>query len=145
MSSFEFEGDEISEFHATLPSTKLEAPEAYPRGTYMTLKVEVRVRSVRVEEDRKSNLSRNHVLSIESVSIEEILTPAQRKALLEAAAAELAAQEAGSIVQEEPGPDDAFLQVVADLQNQHVEEVSAAPVAQPPLSVPPTPIRPVYF
>ena len=48
--SQEFEGQEISEFIAAIPAMKLEAPESYQRGTYLTLQVEVRVRSVRYED-----------------------------------------------------------------------------------------------
>jgi hypothetical protein len=86
---FEFEGDEVTDFTAMIPSLSLEADQAYPRGTYLTLKVEVRVRSVRIEEDRKGNLSRKHVLAIEDVQILERLTPDQRRALLAQASAEL--------------------------------------------------------
>ena len=83
--STEFEGDEVSAFAACLPATRLEAPEAYQRGTILTLQVEVRVRSVRLEEDRKGNLSRNHMLALENVSIIGSETPAERRAAAEAA------------------------------------------------------------
>lgn len=99
---FEFEGDEVTEFTAQLPSASLEAPAAYPRGTILTLNVQVRVKSVRLDEDRKGNLSRKHILAFEDVSIADVLTPEQRRALIAAAeqhAADLAA--GGTITEEE--------------------------------------------
>lgn len=83
----EFEGDEVSDFTAQIPSMTLETDQAYPRGTYLTLQVEVRVRSIRIDEDRKGNLSRKHVLAIEDVKILERLTPEQRRAFLAQATA----------------------------------------------------------
>lgn len=97
---FEFEGDEISDFSAQIPSTKLEAPVAYPRGTILDLRLQVRVRSVRLDEGRGGALTRNHILAIEECSIVGVMTPAQRAALLaelqaaEAAEAEAEADEA---------------------------------------------------
>jgi hypothetical protein len=91
--SQEFEGQEISEFIAALPSMKLEAPDSYQRGTYLNLNVEVRVRSVRYEEitsgKRKGDLQKVHVLAIENVSVVETITPQQRQAILEEAAKHL--------------------------------------------------------
>lgn len=96
---FEFEGDEVTDFTAQLPSASLEAPAAYPRGTLLNLSVQVRVKSVRLEEDRKGNLSRKHILALEDVSILDVLTPAQRKALIEAA--EQAAEQQDNTISEE--------------------------------------------
>lgn len=91
--SQEFEGQEISEFIAVIPSMKLEAPDSYQRGTYLTLNVEVRVRSVRYEEvtsgKNKGDLQKVHVLAIENVSVAETITPQQRQAILEAAAKQM--------------------------------------------------------
>lgn len=82
-----FEGQEISEFIAALPPMKLEAPESYQRGTYLTLNVEVRVRSVRYEEittgKRKGDLQKIHMLAIENVTVEQTVTPAQHREALE--------------------------------------------------------------
>lgn len=86
--SFDFEGDEVSNFTAQIPAASLDASQAYPRGTLLTLNLQVRVKSVRLEEDRKGNLTRKHVLALEDASIMDVLTPAQRKALIEAAEAE---------------------------------------------------------
>lgn len=92
---FEFEGDEISDFSAQIPSTKLEAPVAYPRGTILDLRLQVRVRSVRLDEGRGGALTRNHILAIEECNIVGVMTPAQRAALLaELQAAEAAEAEA---------------------------------------------------
>lgn len=88
-----FEGQEISEFIAAIPAMKLEAPESYQRGTYLTLSVEVRVRSVRYEEvttgKNKGDLQKVHVLAVENVSVEQTVTPQERLAILEAATAQL--------------------------------------------------------
>jgi hypothetical protein len=107
--AFSFEGDEVTNFTAQLPSAMLEAPEAYQRGTLLTLTVQVRVKSVRIEEDRKGNLSRKHILALEEVNVTDVLTPAQRQALIDAAAAaveEEAAAPAEYTVPEEFEPEE---------------------------------------
>lgn len=104
--SFDFEGDEVTDFTAALPSAVMEAPEAYPRGTYLTLQVQVRVKSVRVEEDRKGNLARKHMLALEEVNIVDVLTPTQRQQLLEQAQAQPAVEDKEYTVQEELGVED---------------------------------------
>lgn len=85
--SFEFEGDEVTNFTAQLPSATLEAPEAYQRGTLLTLSVQVRVKSVRLEEGRNGELTRKHILALEECNVTDVLTPSERKALIEAALA----------------------------------------------------------
>lgn len=85
MDDFTFEGDAVTDFMAVLPSAKLEANEAYQRGTILTLNVEVRVKSVRLEENRHGELVRSHVLAIENVAVTNKVTPAERLALIEAA------------------------------------------------------------
>lgn len=87
-SPFSFEGEEVIDFSATLPSAKLEAPEAYPRGTELTLQVRVRVRSVRIDSDKHDNLVRNHMLALDECTIIDVLTPQMRAALVAAAEAE---------------------------------------------------------
>lgn len=82
--AFSFEGEEVTDFAAQLPSVKLQAPDAYPRGTLLTLQVQVRVKSVRIDSDRQDKLIRNHMLAYEDVNVVDVLTPAQRQALLEA-------------------------------------------------------------
>lgn len=75
MSVFEFEGDEIVDFLGILPKAILECPEAYSRGTQLNLDLEVRVKSVRLEEDRQGNLIRQHVFAIEAVTIKDKIDP----------------------------------------------------------------------
>jgi hypothetical protein len=133
--AFTFEGDEVTDFTAQLPSAKLEAPEAYPRGTYLTLQVEVRVKSVRLEEDRHGNLTRHHVLALESCAITETLTPAQRRELIEAA--EKAAQEVDLASQspeidEEPGPDAAYADAESDAPREVIRTGYLAIDTEPP-------------
>jgi hypothetical protein len=114
----EFEGQEISEFIAAIPAMKLEAPESYQRGTYLTLNVEVRVRSVRYEEittgKRKGDLQKVHVLAVENVSVTDTLTPQQRREIMEAAAAQLTDSTGEPVVVEDGGP---------------IEEAVAEPIA----------------
>lgn len=97
--SFEFEGDEVSDFVVQLPAATLDADEAYTRGTLMTLNVQVRVKSVRIEEDRKGNLIRKHILVMEEASIRDVLTPERRRELIALAEAEALRE---YTVQEEP-------------------------------------------
>ena len=88
-----FDGQEIAGYVAALPAMKLEAPDSYQRGTYMTLQVEVRVRSVRYEEvptgKHKGDLVKVHVLATEDVKILGVLTPQERLAILQAQQAEV--------------------------------------------------------
>jgi hypothetical protein len=60
--ALEFEGQPIDKLYVQLPSLKLEVDQAFVRNTYLTLKVEYRVRNVRMEEDRKGVFSRHAVL-----------------------------------------------------------------------------------
>lgn len=75
VSAFEFEGDEIVDFLGVLPKAVLECPEAYIRGTQLDLNVTVRVKSVRLEEDKQGNLIRQHIFAIEAVSIKDKIDP----------------------------------------------------------------------
>lgn len=82
MSDISFEGEHVDTLIAQLPSTKLEdLVESYPLGTLMTLKIVVRVKAVRMDEDRKGKLVRTHMLGVEDVSMTEALTPRQRARL----------------------------------------------------------------
>lgn len=84
MSDVSFEGEEVGALVAQLPSTKIEnLGAAYPIGTMMTLEIQVRVKSVRIDEDRKGNLARAHMLNVEDVALTDVLTPAQRRALID--------------------------------------------------------------
>lgn len=126
--AFEFEGDEVSNFTAQIPAVKLDADAAYPRGTYLTLRVVVRVKSVRLEEDRKGALARNHILALEECTITDTLTPAQRRALLEAA--ERAATELE--VEEVPGPDLAYQGASSETEVPVINDIPVVDTAETP-------------
>lgn len=79
--TLEFEGQPIENLLVYIPATKLEVDQAFARGTYLTLKMEFRVRSVRMEEDRKGVLSRHAVLAFDGdAAIVSIDTPEERLA-----------------------------------------------------------------
>ena len=75
--AFEFEGAPITDFLARIPAVTVECPEPYTRGTVLKLSLEVRVKSVRLEENREGDLVRQHVFSIEDVQVKEVVTPEQ--------------------------------------------------------------------
>lgn len=64
-----FEGQEVTEFLGKLPALTVECPEGYELGTTLDLKVEVRVKGVSLEEDRKGNLVRRHTFAIDSITV----------------------------------------------------------------------------
>jgi hypothetical protein len=72
---FQFEGDFIHDLEGKLPAMTVEMPEAYARGTVLRLNVEVRVKSVRHEENRKGDLVRQHVFALESVNLAAAFKP----------------------------------------------------------------------
>lgn len=127
--SQEFEGQEISEFIAAIPAMKLEAPESYQRGTYLTLQVEVRVRSVRYEEittgKRKGDLQKVHVLAVENVSVTDTLTPQQRREIMEAAAAQIEASTGEPTVVEDAG--EPLAEPVAAVVPEPIEDATYTP------------------
>lgn len=75
---FEFEGEYVRQMEGKLPQLTLDMPEGYPRGTHLMLGVEVRVRNVRMEEDRKGDLTRQHIFALEEIKLLEAFDPAQR-------------------------------------------------------------------
>lgn len=77
MNAFEFEGAPITDFLARIPAVTVECPEPYSRGTVLKLNLEVRVKSVRLEENREGDLIRTHVFSVEDVQVKEVVTPAE--------------------------------------------------------------------
>lgn len=82
MTDVSFEGEQVDTLTAQLPSTKIEdLMAAYPLGTEMTLRLNVRVKSVRIDEDRKGNLVRTHVLAVDGVQMADVLTPRERARL----------------------------------------------------------------
>lgn len=72
----EFEGGLITGLEGRIPAVKVECPESYKRGTILKLSMEVRVKSVRLEENRDGDLTRSHVFAIESVNVDEVYDPA---------------------------------------------------------------------
>lgn len=95
----EFEGDVVSGFFLQLPSARIECAEPYARGTYIDMKVRVRVKSVLLEPNKDGDLSRRHALVVEEVGVLNVDTPGEIRARAEAAleaqeAARLAAAEA---------------------------------------------------
>lgn len=61
----EFEGQPVEKLWLQVPASKLEVTEAFARGTFVTLRLEYRVRNVRYEEDRKGVLARHAVLVLD--------------------------------------------------------------------------------
>lgn len=103
MSDESFEA-EVPTYTAQLPSATLGAEQEYPRGTVLNLNVQVRVIGHTENEDKKGNLIHKHNLVLEEVSIVDFLTPAQRRALIEAAERDAEEQErlaAGGTITEE--------------------------------------------
>lgn len=72
---FTFEGDFVHDLEGKLPAMTVEMPEAYTRGTVLRLNVEVRVKSVRLEENRKGDLVRQHVFALESINLAAAFKP----------------------------------------------------------------------
>lgn len=73
----EFEGTPISEMVGKLPAITMQMDEGYPRGTHLRMMVEVRVRNVRYEEDRRGGLSRQHVFALEEAHLVAVFDPEQ--------------------------------------------------------------------
>jgi hypothetical protein len=94
----EFEGDVVNGFFLQLPSARIECLEPYSRGTYLDMKVRVRVKSVLLEPNKDGDLSRRHVLVVEECGIVNVETPGMLRAQAEAA---LAAQEEAQLAHEE--------------------------------------------
>jgi hypothetical protein len=65
----QFEGEFVTEMEGRLPAIVMEMPEGYPRGTHLRMNIEVRVKNVRYEENRKGDLVRQHVFALESVQL----------------------------------------------------------------------------
>lgn len=64
-----FEGEYIRNMVGKLPSINLAMDEGYARGTHLKIELEVRIRSVRVDENRSGDLIREHQFSIEEAKI----------------------------------------------------------------------------
>lgn len=102
--SYSFEGDAITGFMAQIPSTRMQVDEQWPRGSVLNMNLTLRVRSVKIEEDRKGNLIRHHLLAVDEAQVRSVLTPAQRRAEHDAAVAAAAqdATQADPVIAEHP-------------------------------------------
>lgn len=76
---YEFEGAVVSECEGKLPQIVLDMPDGYVRGTHLRLMVEVRVRNIRYEENRKGELIRQHVFALDSVQLVAAFPPGQAR------------------------------------------------------------------
>lgn len=74
----EFEGQFVRNVEGRLPQINLEMAEGYVRGTHLVMRVELRVRNVRFEEDRRGDLTRQHLFALEEAKLLEAFDPVQR-------------------------------------------------------------------
>jgi len=119
------EQEEAVTYTAQIPSTKLEVEGDWPKGTILNINLSLRVRARTDGEDRKGNSTLHHMLVVEEAQILSVLTPAQRKAMFEAAeAAEKAKQ--NKVIEEEPGREDQAEELGED-PAELVNELAPAP------------------
>ena len=74
----EFEGEYVRAFEAKLPAITLDMPEGYLRGTHLLLALEVRIRNVAYDEDKRGDLTRRHTLALEEIKLTDAFDPASR-------------------------------------------------------------------
>lgn len=72
-----FEGAVVSKHEGRIPALTLDMADGYPRGSTLTLQIEVRVRGVRMDEDKHGDLTRHHVFALEEVALISSKTPTQ--------------------------------------------------------------------
>lgn len=77
--SFEFEGDVVSDMVGKLPAMTVELGESYSRGTVLRMQIEVHVKSVRFEENRKGELEKHHVFALDDISLVSAFDPSADK------------------------------------------------------------------
>jgi hypothetical protein len=65
----EFEGDLVRTMLGKIPGFEIEMPVGYRRGTHLKFELEVRIRNVAVNEDRKGELSRMHTFALEEIKL----------------------------------------------------------------------------
>lgn len=90
--SIEFEGDIISDMVGKLPAMQVEMPDSYARGTVLRMQVEVRVKSVRHEENRKGDLERHHIFALESINLVSSFQPSEDRTVVTGSASATPAQ-----------------------------------------------------
>jgi hypothetical protein len=71
----QFEGEFVTEMEGKLPPISMEMVEGYSRGTHLRMNIEVRVKNVRYEENRKGDLVRQHVFALESIQLVSAFDP----------------------------------------------------------------------
>jgi len=65
----EIEGEVIRKMLGKLPGFEIEMPVGYRRNTHLKFELEVRVRNVATNEDRKGELSRMHTFALEEIKL----------------------------------------------------------------------------
>lgn len=71
-----FEGDLITALEGKLPALTIAGMEnAYPLGTQCQLEINVRVKSVRIDESRTGDLVRQHIFQLINARIVKALDP----------------------------------------------------------------------
>jgi hypothetical protein len=76
---YEFEGAVVSACEGKLPPIVLDMPEGFVRDTHLRMLVEVRVRSIRYEENRAGELIRQHVFALDSVQLVAAFRPGEAR------------------------------------------------------------------
>lgn len=73
-----FENEAVTEMEGRLPAVTIKMTDGYPRDTHLRLAIEVRIKSVRLEERGKEGLElvRQHVFAVESVEWAAAFDPA---------------------------------------------------------------------
>ena len=112
--SEQFEGAQVVDFQAKLPSVTVECDD-YKRGTILRLAVEVRVKGVSHDEDKDGNMVRLHKMGIEDIEVVAAFNPEDARD-----------GASGSLAGGAPSPDDAGLGLeVGSTSDQWPEGVAA--------------------
>lgn len=109
---FLFEGEPVTEMEGRLPAVTFDMPEGYPRGTILRVVTEYRVRNVRYEENRKGDLVRQHIMTLQSIELAGAYNPAF---VNDTVVGELA----GRPPREEPQPDEQMEELHERMEELH--------------------------
>lgn len=71
----EFEKAAVMGVSGRLPALTMDLAEGYTLNTHLRLELEVRVKGVRYEEDRRGNMTRQHIFAIETVNLKSAFRP----------------------------------------------------------------------
>lgn len=104
-----FEGSVVAKHEGRIPAINIDMVEGYQRGTHLVLQVELRVRGVRMEEDKSGELVRTHLFALEEIVMVSSVTPQQ------AAAAARVGGSASQEAQEDETPVEAVENTEADV------------------------------